>query len=155
MGRVRTKTVKRSARLIVERFYPKLGMDFHMNKRVTDEVAVLPSKRMRNKIAGFITHLMRRIERGSNVRGVSLKLQEEERERKMDYVPEVSEIRPDNLYVDADTKAMLEMIGKQGYGSFEDVKLDKGNKRFGARGERTERGERRPRAKPEAKATTA
>jgi len=54
-GRVRTKTVKRSARLIVERYYAKLTMDFHVNKRVCDEVSVTPSKRMRNKIAGFVT----------------------------------------------------------------------------------------------------
>lgn len=64
-------------------------MDFHTNKRVCDEVAIIPSKRMRNKIAGFVTHLMKRIQRGP-VRGISLKLQEEERERRMDFVPEVS-----------------------------------------------------------------
>lgn len=54
-GRVRTKTVKRSARVIVERYYAKLALDFDTNKKVTDEVAVVPSKRMRNKIAGWVT----------------------------------------------------------------------------------------------------
>jgi ribosomal protein S17E len=54
-GRVRTKTIKRSARVVVEKYYAKLGMDFHTNKRVVDDVAQVPSKRMRNKIAGFIT----------------------------------------------------------------------------------------------------
>ncbi len=48
----------------------------------------MPSKRMRNKIAGFVTHLMKRIQKGP-VRGISLKLQEEERERRLDFVPEV------------------------------------------------------------------
>ena len=45
---VRTKTVKKSARVIVEKYYSRLGVDFHTNKRICDEVAVVPSKRMRN-----------------------------------------------------------------------------------------------------------
>jgi small subunit ribosomal protein S17e len=65
-----------------------LTLAFHTNTRVTGVVAISPSKRMRNKIAGFITHLMKRIQRGP-VRGISLKLQEEERERRLDFVPEV------------------------------------------------------------------
>lgn len=68
-----------------------MTLDFHTNKRVVGDIAVLPSKRMRNKISGFITHLMKRIARGP-VRGISLKLQEEERERRLDFVPEVSVI---------------------------------------------------------------
>jgi small subunit ribosomal protein S17e len=86
---VRTKTVKKSARVIIEKYYSRLTLDFHVNKRVTGEVAIIPSKRMRNKIAGFITHLMKRIQRGP-VRGISLKLQEEEREARLDFVPEVT-----------------------------------------------------------------
>jgi small subunit ribosomal protein S17e len=77
---------------------------------VTDEVAICPSKRMRNKIAGFMTHLMRRIERGDQVRGISLKLQEEERERRMDFVPEVSAINTDAITVDPETKALLDTL---------------------------------------------
>ncbi|CAM9752706.1 unnamed protein product [Ascophyllum nodosum] len=84
-------------------------MDFHTNKRVCDEVAIIPSKRMRNKIAGFVTHLMKRIQRGP-VRGISLKLQEEERERRMDFVPEVSAIEKESIDIDPDTKDLLDAL---------------------------------------------
>merc|ERR1719160_1179770 len=107
---VRTKTVKKSARVIIERYYSRLTLDFHVNKRVTAEVAIVPSKRMRNKIAGFVTHLMKRIQRGP-VRGISLKLQEEERERRLDFVPERSALEKDTITVDADTYAMLDHLG--------------------------------------------
>ncbi|EGX49082.1 40S ribosomal protein S17 [Orbilia oligospora] len=115
MGRVRTKTVKKSAKVIIERYYPKLTLDFETNKRICDEIAIIASKRLRNKIAGFTTHLMKRIQRGP-VRGISFKLQEEERERKDQYVPEVSALdfsQTDNgqLDVDADTKDLLKTLG--------------------------------------------
>jgi small subunit ribosomal protein S17e len=106
---VRTKTIKKSARNIIEKYYQRLTLDFHTNKRVVDEVAILPSKRMRNKIAGFVTHLMKRIQRGP-VRNISLKLQEEERERRLDFVPEVSAIDTELIEIDSETKAMLDFL---------------------------------------------
>ncbi|EAU80498.1 40S ribosomal protein S17 [Coprinopsis cinerea okayama7 len=111
MGRVRTKTVKRASRVLIEKYYPRLTLDFHTNKRIIDEVAVVPSKRLRNKISGFTTHLMKRIQKGP-VRGISFKLQEEERERKDNYIPEVSALDTSTtgLEVDPDTKALLDSL---------------------------------------------
>eukprot|EP00271_Cylindrocystis_brebissonii_P014718 TRINITY_DN36196_c0_g1_i1.p1 TRINITY_DN36196_c0_g1~~TRINITY_DN36196_c0_g1_i1.p1 ORF type:complete len:149 (+),score=40.64 TRINITY_DN36196_c0_g1_i1:113-559(+) len=109
MGRVRTKTVKKSSRVIIEKYYSRLTLDFHTNKKVCDEVAIIPTKRLRNKIAGFATHLLKRIQRGP-VRGISLKLQEEERERRMDFVPEESAIKTDVIEVDAVTLEMLKSL---------------------------------------------
>jgi len=110
--RVRTKTVKRSSKVLIEKYYPRLTLDFSTNKRICDEVAIIPSKRLRNKIAGFTTHLMKRIQKGP-VRGISFKLQEEERERKDNYVPEVSALdtTATPLEVDPDTKDLLRSIG--------------------------------------------
>ncbi|KAJ3306031.1 40S ribosomal protein S17 [Kappamyces sp. JEL0829] len=103
MGRVRTKTVKRASRVIIEKYYPRLTQDFQVNKKICDEVAIITSKRLRNKIAGFTTHLMKRISKGP-VRGISFKLQEEERERKDNYVPEVSALAVSTIEVDKDTQ---------------------------------------------------
>ena len=110
MGRVRTKTVKRAARQLIEKFYPKMSFDFHYNKRVLDDVAIVPSKRIRNKIAGYASKLMRRIQKGP-VRGISLKLQEEEREKRMDAGAKKNYFDENQYRPDDETQEMLKNLG--------------------------------------------
>merc|ERR1711953_574145 len=109
MGRVRTKTVKKASRRIIEKYYTRLTLDYYTNSRIVSDIAVIPTKRLRNQIAGFITHTMKRIQKGP-VRGISIKLQEEERERRDNYVPETSAL--DSAFqVDSTTTEMLKAFG--------------------------------------------
>merc|ERR1711934_156247 len=111
MGRVRTKTVKRAAKALIENYYSKMTNDFHLNKKILSDVATVPTKRLRNKIAGFATHLMKRIQVGP-VKGISLRIQEEERERRLDFVPDKSAIDIEKqAVVDQETVDMLKNAG--------------------------------------------
>ena len=112
MGRVRTKTVKRASRELIEKYYFKLSEDFHLNKKVLDHVAEIATKRLRNKIAGYTTHLMKRIQKGP-VKGVSLRIQEEQRERLLDVVPDKSRVGADRKEIEVD-EAVLRMLKEQG-----------------------------------------
>merc|ERR1712050_476856 len=111
MGRVRTKTVKRAARALIENYYLKMTNDFHLNKKILSDCATVPTKRLRNKIAGYATHLMRRIQTRP-VKGISLKIQEEERERRLDFIPDQSHINIERqAAVDQETIDMLKNSG--------------------------------------------
>ena len=52
------QTVKKSAKVIIERYYPKLTLDFETNKRICDEIAIIASKRLRNKVLSFRSPFM-------------------------------------------------------------------------------------------------
>ncbi len=60
MGRIRTKFIKRTAKRLVEKAGDKLSTDFESNKKEIEKLAEIRSKRLRNKIAGAVTSLMKK-----------------------------------------------------------------------------------------------
>lgn len=57
MGRVRTEQIKRIARELLRRYPEEFSKDFEENKRVVDALTQGTTPTMRNKIAGYVTHI--------------------------------------------------------------------------------------------------
>jgi small subunit ribosomal protein S17e len=57
MGRIRTKFIKRNTKEIMDLYGDRFTDDFEKNKELLNEVIDVPSKKLRNKIAGYITKL--------------------------------------------------------------------------------------------------
>ncbi|KAM9663661.1 small ribosomal subunit protein eS17-like [Trichechus inunguis] len=81
-----------------------LGNGAHTNKHVCEEITIIPSKMLFNKIAGYVRCLMKWIQRPPE-----RYLQEEKRERRNNYVPEDSAL-DQIVEVDSDTEEMLKFL---------------------------------------------
>ncbi len=57
MGRVRPTLVKSIGQKLVERYPTAFSDDFDENKEKVDEYAEVKSKHLRNRVAGYVTHL--------------------------------------------------------------------------------------------------
>ncbi|MFH1451998.1 MAG: 30S ribosomal protein S17e [archaeon] len=55
MGRIKTTLIKRTSRQILENSSESFGKTFEENKKALGNT--LPSKRMKNSVAGYITRL--------------------------------------------------------------------------------------------------
>ena len=58
MGNIKTAQIKNVSERLVKMFPEKFSEDFDHNKKIIDELLRLKSKDVRNKIAGYITHLI-------------------------------------------------------------------------------------------------
>lgn len=59
MGKVKTDTVKRTARNLYTRYPDYFNTDFPGNKEKLKNVLLTPSKKVRNGVAGYLTRLGR------------------------------------------------------------------------------------------------
>lgn len=60
MGRVKPKYIKSLAERLLQMYPDKFTDKFEDNKRAVAELAEIPSKAVRNKVAGYITRLVKR-----------------------------------------------------------------------------------------------
>ena len=63
MGNIRSTHIKILADRLLEVYPDKFSTDFNKNKEVIDELLNFESKIQRNKIAGYITHTLDKMEK--------------------------------------------------------------------------------------------
>jgi len=59
LGKVRSERVKALARELMNRFPDRFTADFEANKKIVKGLIRTPSPKLRNLVAGHITHLVR------------------------------------------------------------------------------------------------
>jgi len=58
LGKVRSDAVKKISREMIKRYPDRFTIDFEENKKSLEPLLVIPSIRLRNRIAGYITRLV-------------------------------------------------------------------------------------------------
>ncbi|MCD6139566.1 MAG: 30S ribosomal protein S17e [Thermococcus sp.] len=64
MGNIKQGFIKRTARELFNRYPNEFARDFEHNKKKVEELTNITSKTMRNRIAGYVTRLVRLKEEG-------------------------------------------------------------------------------------------
>jgi len=64
MGNIRQGFIKRVARELFDRYPNEFTRDFEHNKKKVEELTTVQSKTIRNRIAGYMTKLVRMKEEG-------------------------------------------------------------------------------------------
>ena len=58
MGRIKTQLIKRISNKLIKEHRNEFKKDFKENKEIVSRLAEIPSKKIRNVIAGYVTRLM-------------------------------------------------------------------------------------------------
>ncbi|MGQ4914602.1 MAG: 30S ribosomal protein S17e [Candidatus Asgardarchaeia archaeon] len=59
MGKIRTDTIKRTARALVNRYPNLFKPDFEYNKQIIEKIVLIRSKKLKNQLAGYVTHIVK------------------------------------------------------------------------------------------------
>jgi len=57
LGKVRTEQVKRIAQELIKRHPNKFSTDFESNKKLIESLTRISSRKLRNRVAGYVTRL--------------------------------------------------------------------------------------------------
>jgi small subunit ribosomal protein S17e len=63
MGKIRTTMIKGLAGEFISKYPNKFTASFEENKQLLKELGVFPSKRNRNKVAGYIVRIIKRMKK--------------------------------------------------------------------------------------------
>lgn len=84
VGKVRPSYIKRTTRQLLDAYPDRFSDDFEENKRAVMELTDIKSKRVRNRVAGYITRLVKRkrlaIKKEAELPGESAEPRQEEGE---------------------------------------------------------------------------
>ncbi|MBS7652943.1 MAG: 30S ribosomal protein S17e [Candidatus Bathyarchaeia archaeon] len=82
MGKVRIELVKRASKELVGRYPERFTANFEENKQFLKEIEFTLSKRLRNRVAGYITRMMKAkiAQLAESTQGESVKMAETEPE---------------------------------------------------------------------------
>jgi small subunit ribosomal protein S17e len=59
MGRIRPTYIKRTARELLQRYPDKFSINYEQNRRALEELTLIQSRLLRNKVAGYIATLLK------------------------------------------------------------------------------------------------
>ncbi|OQS53362.1 RPS17 [Ecytonucleospora hepatopenaei] len=107
MGKIRGRAIKSAARTVIETYFSRINNDFVNNLALVKDVTHTQNKKTRNVLAGYITHLYKRILH-NDVKGIHIKAHEEEKERKEAFIPKVGVLDTEKIMIDGVTKKMVE-----------------------------------------------
>lgn len=65
MGRIRTAMIKKMAMMLLEKHGDKFTDNFEENKKLLKKILTIPSKKIRNVLAGYITELKSKSKKAS------------------------------------------------------------------------------------------
>jgi small subunit ribosomal protein S17e len=60
IGRIKTGEIKRASFELLERYPERFGKDFEENKRILEELNLIEEKKARNKVAGYLAHVIKK-----------------------------------------------------------------------------------------------